>query len=173
MQFPFLTTLMAIACAVAPASAHARAAEEPKAVVKGFLDTVRTGRDPDAAARYFAPQVPAHQITSEGETTVVRTPQNYAAHVREFLATYGQFSIEVVDMIAEGDRVFVWWRQHGHHVGTVNGEHPTGAPLTAIAAAIYRVRDGRITEYWVLEDRKGLDLQLQRLAEQSPSQSHP
>lgn len=173
MRTTLLTTLMVIACAAAPASAAADAPTQPKAVVQGFLDNVRTGRDPDAVARYFAPQVPAHQITSEGETIVMRTPQNYAAHVREFLATYGQFSFEVADMIAEGDRVFVWWRQHGHHVGTVNGEHPTGAPLTSITAAIYRVKDGRIVEYWVLDDRKGLELQLQRLAEQSPSQPHP
>lgn len=173
MQFPLLTTVMMIACAAAPASAKPRAQEEPKAVVQGFLDTVRTGRDPDAAARYFAPQVLAHQMTSEGETTVVRTPQDYAAHVREFLATYGQFSLEVADVIADGDRVFVWWRQHGHHVGPVNSEHPTGAPLTSIAAAVYLVRSGRITEYWILEDRKGLDIQLQRLAEQSPAPTHP
>ncbi|WP_421837375.1 ester cyclase [Novosphingobium sp.] len=173
MRTSLLTTLMVIACAAAPASAAARAPSEPKAVVQGFLDTVRTGRDPDAVARYFAPQVLAHQITSEGETTVVRTPKDYAAHVREFLATYGQFSFEVADMIAQGDRVFVWWRQHGHHVGTVGGEHPTGAPLASIAAAIYQVSGGRITEYWILEDRKGLDLQLQQLAEQAPGPTHP
>ncbi|MFM9935023.1 MAG: ester cyclase [Novosphingobium sp.] len=164
MQTSLLTTLIVIACVVGSAGAAARAPAEPKAVVQGFLDTVRTGRDPDAAERYFAPQVLAHQITSEGETTVVRTPKDYAAHIREFLATYGRFSLEIADMIVAGDRVFVWWRQHGHHVGPVNGEHPTGAPLTSIAAVIYHVSGGRITEYWILEDRKGLDLQLQRLA---------
>ena len=136
-------------------------------VVKGFLDNVRSGRDPDAAARYLAPKVQAHQVTSEGETTVVRTPQDYAGHIREFLATYGRFSLRVDDMIAQGDRVFVRWRQEGHHVGPVDGERPTGGPVTAIATAVYRVRDGRITEYWIQEDRKGLEVQIQRLSASS------
>ncbi len=133
-------------------------------VVRGFLDEVRSGRDPDAAARYFAPKVQAHQVTSEGAVTVVRTPAEYAQHVREFLALYGRYEFRVEEMMAQGDRVYARWRQTGRHIGSVHGEAPSGAPLIEISSAVYRVSGGRIVEYWIQTDRKGLDLQLERLA---------
>lgn len=137
---------------------------DPAAVVRGFMAEVRSGRDPDAAARYFAPTVAAHQVIAEGGTTVHRTPANYAAHVREFLALFGPFEFRVEELIAQGDRVYVRWRQQGRHLGSVNGETPTGAPLTEISSAVYRVRDGQIVEYWIQTDRKGLEVQLERAA---------
>ena len=140
------------------------AATDPAAVVRGFLDEVRSGRDPDAVGRYFAPQVSAHQVTSEGETIVVRTPAQYAAHVREFLTAFGRYRFTVEETIAQGDRVYVRWRQQGHHRASLGGEPPTGAPLTEISSAVYRVSGGRIVEYWIQTDRKGLEIQLEKAA---------
>ncbi len=133
---------------------------QPAQVVQGFLDHVRSGDDPDAASRYFAPAVKAHQVTSEGETTVVRTPAEYAAHVREFIALFGRYQFKVVETLAQGDRVYVRWRQTGRHLGSFDGEQPTGRPLTDISSAVYRVEGGRIVEYWIQTDRKGLEVQL-------------
>ena len=149
------------------AAAKARGVADPASVVRGFLDEVRSGRDPDAVERYFAPRVLAHQVTSEGETTVVRTPADYAAHVREFLTLFGRYSFKVEEMIAQGDRVHVRWRQQGHHRAPLRGETPTGAPLTEISSAVYRVSDDRIVEYWIQTDRKGLEVQLERAASRS------
>ena len=143
-------------------SANEAANDGPAVVVRGFLDQVRSGRDPSAVARFFAPKVAAHQLTSEGETTVVRTPADYAAHVHEFLALFGAFDFRVEELIAQGDRVHVRWRQRGRHLGSLDGEKPTGAPLTEISSAVYRVEGGRIVEYWIQTDRKGLELQLAR-----------
>jgi predicted ester cyclase len=164
MRSSILKTIVAVAFSILPAIGEARGPARPIAVVQGFLNEVRSGRDPDAVVRYFAPKVQAHQITSEGETTVIRTPQEYAAHVREFLTTYGRFSFRVEDMIAQDDRVFVRWRQEGRHIGSVDGARPTGGKVTEITTAVYRVSGGRITEYWIQSDRKGLEVQLQRLA---------
>lgn len=148
----------------AGAAAEARVVADPAGVVRGFLHDVRSGRDPDAVERYFAPRVSAHQVTSERETTVLRTPADYAAHIREFLALFGRYQFDVEEMIAQGDRVYVRWRQQGHHQASLRGEAPTGAPLTEISSAIYRVSDGRIVEYWIQTDRKGLEVQLERVA---------
>lgn len=148
------------------AAADARPVTDPAGVVRGFLDEVRSGRDPDAVERYFAPRVSAHQVTSEGETTVLRTPADYAAHVREFLALFGRYRFDLEEMIAQGDRVHVRWRQQGHHQASLAGETPTGAPLIEISSAVYRVSDGRIVEYWIQTDRKGLEAQLEKAAAQ-------
>ena len=61
----------------------------------------------------MAEQVLAHQMTAENETTVHRTPANYADHVREMIAAYGNFHLEVQELIAQDDRVYVRWKQTG------------------------------------------------------------
>ncbi len=152
-----LLLLLTSVTAVAPADAGAI---DTETVVRGFLHDVRAGRDPDAVTRYFAETVAAHQIQSECVTTVRRTPTEYAAHVREFLAIYGAYTFEIEDLIAAGDRVFVRWRQVGRHLGSIDGETPSGRPLVELTSAVYRVNGGRIVEYWIQTDRKGLELQL-------------
>ena len=137
--------------------------QSPERVVRAFLSEVRSGRNPDAAAQYFAPQVQAHQMTSEGGQTVIRTPKDYARHVREFLALFGRFQFTVEEVIPAADKVFVRWRQLGCHCGSIAGEKPTGKPLVEITSVVYRVRDSRIVEYWLQTDRKGLELQRERL----------
>lgn len=159
----FTTLILAGGVASALGAAlPAAAPTDPADVVRGFLSEVRSGRAPEAAERYFAPTVAAHQMVSEGAATIQRTPADYAAHVREFLALFGPFEFQVEELIAQGDRVYVRWRQRGHHVKSVKGEAPTGAPLIEVSSAVYRVKDGRIVEYWIQTDRKGLDIQLER-----------
>ncbi len=152
----------ALTLAAAPAllATAAEAAAPPSAVVRGFIEEVRSGRDPDAAHRYMAPRVKAHQLASENEVTVERTPADYADHVREFLRDRGAFTLEITEFLADSDRVYVRWRQTGRDLETRDGRPATEKPLVEIASAVYRVADGRIAEYWIQIDRKGLELQL-------------
>lgn len=132
-------------------------------VVRGFLETVRAGADPDAAGRYMADVVTAHQVLSEQVMVVRRTPAQYADHVREFLAAYGDYDFQITEFIASGDRVYARWRQEGRHLQSMAGEPVTGKPLIDISSAVYRVQDGKIVEYWIQTDRKGMELQLDAL----------
>ncbi|UKS29055.1 ester cyclase [Paenibacillus sp. HWE-109] len=136
----------------------------PTEIVQRFFRDVRSGLLPDAAHTYMAEQVLAHQITSENETTVHRTPANYADHVREMIAAYGAFELEIQELIAQDERVYVRWKQTGTHVGEVDGFPPTGQTIVEIASAVYRVHNERIVEYWIQIDREGIRLQLQNNA---------
>lgn len=138
---------------------HAR----PEAIVRGFIAQVRSGRDPDLAGKYLADRVLAHQVTSEGETTIERTPADYAAHVREFVAAFGSYRLTLEQLIAQRGLVFVRWKQQGLHLQSLSGEAPTGGPLIEITSVVYRVKNGRIVEYWLQTDRKGMEIQLERL----------
>lgn len=138
--------------------------QTPKELVLAFFANIRSGRQLDQVHEYMAEQVLAHQLTAEQPTTVQRTPAAYAEHVREMLAAYGPFTLEITECLAEGDRVYVRWQQSGTHLGEVDGYAPTGLPLIEIASAVYRVESGRIAEYWMQIDRAGMELQLQRNA---------
>lgn len=163
MKHVHLATTM-ISAALALGAAAPSPARTPESLVREFMEVVRSGRDPDAVSRYFAPRVQAHQVTSEGEATVARSPSEYAAHVREFKQAFGDYRFTVEELIAQEDRVYVRWRQQGVHAGSITGEAPTGAALTEIGSAVYRVAGDRIVEYWIQLDRKGLEMQLERAA---------
>lgn len=110
----------------------------------------------------MAEQVLAHQVISEDEVTVTRTPSDYADHVREMIKAYGEFSLEILELLTQGDKVYVRWRQTGIHVGEVDGYSPTNIPVIEIASAVYRVENEQIAEYWIQIDRLGIEKQLER-----------
>lgn len=135
-----------------------------KETVRQFLLQVRSGLHPDRASHFLADRVQAHQVVSEAPVVVERTPQQYTEHVQEMLDAYGAFTLTVDELIAEGDRVYARWTQNGRHVGTVGHHPPTGAQVTAVTSAVYRVKDGLIVEYWIQIDRQGIAAQLQQAA---------
>lgn len=96
----------------------------------------------------MAPQVQSHQVQSEREETLTRTPEDYAAHVRELQRAFGPFTFT--------------WQQMGHHIQSLNGEAPTGAELIELTSVVYRVAGEKIVEYWLQTDQKGMDLQLEK-----------
>ena len=132
----------------------------PEAVVRAFFADVRSGRDTARAHDLMSPRVLAHQLVSEAPAMVERTPADYATHVEEMTAAYGDFDLAVDELLADGDRIYVRWTQTGRHVGPVDGFAPTGLPVVEVASAVYRVEAGRIAEYWIQIDRAGIEAQL-------------
>ncbi|MEH7537990.1 ester cyclase, partial [Bacillus toyonensis] len=49
----------------------------------------------------------------------------------------------------------------GTHIGEIDGYEPTGLPITQIASAVYRIENGKISEYWIQIDRSGIQNQLE------------
>ncbi|MGN7416008.1 ester cyclase [Paenibacillus sp. SAF-068] len=131
-------------------------------IVRSFFEEVRSGRNPDYASSVMAEQVLAHQVISEEEVTVTRTPSDYADHVRDMIEAYGEFSLEIQELLTQGDKVYVRWKQTGTHIGEVDGYTPTNLPVIEIASAVYRVANDRIAEYWIQIDRWGIEKQLER-----------
>lgn len=133
----------------------------PEQIVREFFKEVRSGNNPDYANQLMAEQILAHQITSEEEQTVLRTPKDYAEHIREMVEIYGEFSLEIQESLVQGNKVYVRWRQIGTHVGEIDGYQPTGLPVIQIASAVYRIEDEKIVEYWIQIDRLGIQKQLE------------
>lgn len=157
----FMGGYMSISMAQAEAALDAQTEPAtPRAVVEGFLQAVRSGAHPERAGQFMAAKIVAHQLNSEAPTDVLRTPEDYARHVAEFKRDYGDFELEVTELIAEGDRVYARWRQTGCHVGAIDGFAPTRRKVVELASAVYRVVDGRIVEYWIQVDRQGTEAQL-------------
>ena len=83
-------------------------------------------------------------------------------HIREFEAAFPEYTVEVDEMISEGDSVAVRGTVHGTHKGVYAGFPPTGRQLNLEVMLFYRIRDGRISKYWLQTDSKALMDQLTR-----------
>jgi steroid delta-isomerase-like uncharacterized protein len=66
----------------------------------------------------------------------------------------------ITDLIAEGDRVVVYWRIEGIHQGTIFGVPGTGRAFTGNSISTMTIRDGRVVRYTVLPDRLGIIKQI-------------
>lgn len=136
--------------------------QQPREIVKAFLQIVRSGKSPEKAAEFMADTVLANQMNAEKQETIKRTPQNYSEHVKEFMALYGPYEFEITELIANDNKVYARWKQTGKHLADIDQFKATGLPLIEIGSAVYRVENGKIAEYWIQTDRKGFDLQLQQ-----------
>jgi predicted ester cyclase len=73
--------------------------------------------------------------------------------IAPFRAAFPDVHMEVVDLIAEDDKVVGRFRCSGTHVGEWRGQPPTGRRFDRIDEVyIFRLRDGRIVHAWGLED---------------------
>lgn len=139
--------------------------EVTRRVVGDFIRYVRSGREPERAAELMAPVVQAHQVQSEDEVTIERTPDDYAEHVREMTATWGEFELTVDEFLVDGARAYVRLTQVGRHLAPVDGIEATGRAARQINSIVYHVEDGLITRYWMQIDRAGVAAQLRRAAD--------
>ncbi|EEL93356.1 hypothetical protein bcere0030_24970 [Bacillus cereus AH1273] len=55
--------------------------------------------------------------------------------------------------------MYVRWKQVGTHLREIDGYQPTGLPIVQMASAVYRIEDGKISEYWIQIDRSGIQNQ--------------
>ncbi len=68
------------------------------------------------------------------------------------------FSVE--DVIAEGDRVVIRWRNVGTHVDSFLGIPATGRSFDIAGIDIYRLEDNRLAEHWHVVDQLTMLMQL-------------
>jgi predicted ester cyclase len=79
-------------------------------------------------------------------------PSGPAQASKGFLTAVPDLKIAVVQRLVVDDRVISHLRFTGHFTGNFMGHGGAGEPVDFIATDILRVRDGRITDNWHLED---------------------
>src|SRR5262249_4280834 len=119
--------------------------EANKALVRRYLDEVWNARRLDAADELVAPGY----VALPGEK---RGPDSARALVELFLGAFPDFSINVVDVVAEGAQVVVRYEFEGTHRGHWLGVAATGRRVTVAGVTIYRLAEQRIAETWFLYD---------------------
>jgi predicted ester cyclase len=114
--------------------------ETNKTVVRRLVAEVLSGGRPAVIDELYAPQlVPAAR-----------------RWIAPFRASFPDVHMEIVELIAEGDKVVGRFTCSATHQGTWLGHAPTGRRFERVdEVAIFRFRDGRIVHAWSLEDTFG------------------
>lgn len=82
--------------------------------------------------------------------------------------------VEVVDQVAEGDKVVTRWSARGRHTGTIEEmPHvvPTGNEVEVTGVHIHRIKDGKIVEVWAVDDLLGLMQQMGVIPSMQPAEA--
>ena len=111
--------------------------ESNKATVRRLIDEVLNGGRLDLIDELYAPALaPAAK-----------------RWISPFRASFPDVHMDVVDLIAEGDKVAGRFTCSATHTGTWRGHAATGRRFERVdEVSIFRFRDGRIVSVWSLED---------------------
>jgi predicted ester cyclase len=111
--------------------------EENKALIRRLIEEVVNARDPAAVDELAGDEFAA-------------TARRWIGPFRD---AFPDFRMEIVDMVAEGDKVAAHFRCSGTHRGEWRGVEPTGRRFENVDEIyIFEVRDGRLTSALGLED---------------------
>ncbi len=111
--------------------------KQNKTVIRRLVQDVLNGRRLEVIDDLYAPEM----------------AEDAKAWIAPFQASFPDMRMEIVDLIAEGDRVVGRFTCSATHLGDWLGHTPTGRRFESVdEIGIYRLRDGRIVESWGLED---------------------
>lgn len=123
--------------------------EENKQVMRNLVATLNAG-DVAKLGQFIAPSFVRHDLTNM--VPPISGPDEGLDFVTAFLAAFGDHSLEIEDMVAEGDRVVLRVSHTATHKGPFLGYPPTGRALRMAAINVYRIEDGKVAEGWYLQD---------------------
>lgn len=126
-----------------------------KAIVQRYF-AAWDANDPDVLAEFIAPDVTDH-MAYEGQGEGLAGYRAFFAH---WHSAFPGFHSIMDEIIAEGDSVAVRWRFFGIQLGWYHDIAPTGRAVSFSAISVMHIRDGFITDEWVIQDEHGLRRQL-------------
>lgn len=95
----------------------------------------------------------------------VRSLAAFKEFLRGFEASFPD-NVQVLEhLVAEGDRVAVWSTFEGTHQGAFGSLPASGRTVRFEFAAVLRLLDGKVAEWWVTWDNMGVLAQLGALPE--------
>ena len=118
---------------------------DPRSVIRRMIDEVMNGGRLDVIDELYSPQM-------------ARAARRWITPFRE---SFPDVEMEIVDLIAEGEKVVGRFRCSATNLGPWRGRPPTGRRFERVDEVyIFRVRDGAIVGAWGIEDTRSRERQL-------------
>lgn len=150
-----ILTILTIACAC---NSHNQNTDVDvnRDIVRRYHKVWSDGRVSDLD-KFMSPDFVCHFINGIEWKGIDGAKNEITGHRKSF----PDWNEEIVDIIAEGDRVVTRYKSTGTHQGKFNGLDSTGIKVTIFETSIYRISNGKLVEQWGFPDAMGLNNQLQ------------
>ena len=153
---------LVIGCAAlfgSPSQAGTPQVEANKAVARTFIESLGTAGYAAVAKKSLASdyKLARHEFENlkyNADDPVLKTAMQPDAKAIPDRAN------AIVKILGEGDTVAAMFRITGTHKGNLYGIPATGKPIDIEAAAVLKLKNGKITESWVLSNEAALLVQL-------------
>lgn len=86
--------------------------------------------------------------------------QGFSHTVQAVITAFPDIQWNILDMLADGDKVTVRWRWTATNTGAFRGIPATGKTITDNAIVIYQLQDGMVSHAWLQGDRLGVLTQM-------------
>lgn len=146
MRLPMLAAVAILAGLATVPTAWAADAEANKQLVRSLIEEVMNKRQPAAVDRFLASDFIEHNPNlPQGRDG----RKQFAAAVQ---AGFSDYRGEIVEILAEGDKVVVRIQWSGTQDGPFLGLPPSGNKVRFSTADFFRVVDGKLAEHWDVVD---------------------
>jgi predicted ester cyclase len=130
-----------------------QAAEENAAVVRRFFQSVSEGRDQDALA-VVSPDWINHEAPDRSGVA------GAASTIAGLRSWFGAIQYQIIDVLADRDRVWSHVVMSGHFVGDLYGVAPTGRSFAQHQVHMFRLVHGLLVEHRAIRDDLGALVQV-------------
>ncbi len=126
-----------------------------KSVAEQYANKVWNEQEISAVDQFVHPDVVIHSLLGDfhGQGPMKEV-------VKTWLKAFPDMRVTNQLVIAENDAVSIQWSVKATHGGEFKGKKPTGKSITYSGVTVYRVKDGKIVEYWAYIDMQYLLNQL-------------
>lgn len=146
--------------ALSTAAAANTAPPSVATLVREFFSEAINGHSTDAFDNYCSADYVWHGGADPGSLGEVRGLGPFKEAVATFFTGFPDLHVEILDLVAAGDRAAVRFRETGTHLGTFVGIGATGKKLEWAGMGIYRAEAGKLCEEWFVDDSRAIFEQL-------------
>jgi steroid delta-isomerase-like uncharacterized protein len=135
--------------------------DKNKQIIQNFVQVVWNGRDLSALKDFWTEDCVNHAMPGTDNRGLNALRIYHDSFFDDFFSAFPDIEIEIMQQVAEGDRIATYIISQGTHSGSFYGIPPTGKHISTSVIRIDRVQDGKIAEHWSVSDAAGLMQQVQ------------
>ncbi len=122
-----------------------------KEIAEGYANKIWNEKDINAIDKLVHQDVVIHSLLGDFYGTKAMKEV-----VQAWLKGFPDLIVENDLVISENDIVSIQWRAQGTHQGEFKGRQQTGKPVSYSGVTVYRIKNGKIIEYWAYLDMQHL-----------------
>jgi steroid delta-isomerase-like uncharacterized protein len=123
-------------------------------LVRRFFEEAINSRDIDTFDEFVADDYVWHGGADPGGLGDVHGIERFKAAVQTFFTAMPDLHVEILDLLVDGDKAAIYFRERGTHLGEWVGVAPTGNQLSYTGMGIYRAENGKLVEEWFVDDSR-------------------